>query len=95
MDERDNKKTGDLLQKPGARRQAALKQRREAAGFKRSTVWIHRESYDAGVNAAQLGSGTVRDFPEDVVDVESWVMGYAAGITKFEQIVRKARAKKC
>lgn len=86
-DERDSK----TLRSDGARRQAALKERREAAGFKRSTVWIHQASYDAGVNAAQLGSVTVRDFPKDVVDVESWVMGYAAEITKFEQIMRKTR----
>lgn len=91
-DERDSK-TSDLLRSDGAKRQAALKERRLAAGFKRSTVWIHQPSYDAGVNAAQLVSVTVRDFPQDVVDVESWVMGYAAEITKFEQIMRKARGK--
>lgn len=74
----------------GAKRQAALKERRESLGFKRSTVWIHQPSYDQGVNAAQLGSGTIRDFPADVVDVQSWVLGYATEITKFEQMTREA-----
>lgn len=75
----------------GANRQAALKARREALGFKRSTVWIHQASYDQGVNAAQLGSGTIRDFPADCPDVQSWVLGYATEISKFEQAARKAR----
>ena len=80
------KKNSD--QTTGAKRQAALKERREALGFKRSTVWIHQASYDQGVDAAQLGSGTIRDFPPDVVDVQSWVLGYAAEITRFEQLMR-------
>ena len=83
------KKNSD--QTTGAARQAALKERREALGFKRSTVWIHQQSYDQGVNAAQLGSGTIRDFPADCPDVQSWVLGYATEITKFEQAARKAR----
>lgn len=78
----------DTVKATSANRQAALKERREAAGFKRSTVWIHQASYDLGVDAAQLGSGTIRDFPADVVDVQSWVLGYAAEITRFEQVLR-------
>ena len=83
--------TGNLLASPGARRQAALKARREADGYKRSTIWIHQASYDQGVNAAQLGSSTITDFPVDVEDVQSWVLGYATEITRFEQAARKAR----
>lgn len=90
MRDSKDKTTGNLLSSNGAKRQAALKERREAAGYKRSTIWIHQESYDQGVNAAQLGSSTIRDFPADVADVQSWVLGYAAEITRFEQASRKA-----
>lgn len=90
MRDSKDKTTGNLLTSNGAKRQAALKERREAAGYKRSTVWIHEESYDQGVNAAQLGSSTIRDFPADVADVQSWVLGYATEITRFEQLSRKA-----
>lgn len=88
-----DRKTGNLLATPGASRQAALKARREAAGYKRSTVWIHQASYDAGVSAAQLGSGTIRDFPHDCIDVNSWVLGYATEITKHEQLLRAAHTR--
>lgn len=78
----------DTVKTTSANRQAALKERREAAGFKRSTVWIHQPSYDQGVSAAQLGSSTIRDFPADLVDINSWVLGYAEEITRFEQLMR-------
>ena len=79
------------LKAASAKRQAALKARREAAGYKRTTLWVHQKSYDRGVDAAQLGSGTIRDFPVDVADVQSWTLGYATEITRFEQASRKAR----
>lgn len=76
--------------KDGATRQAELKERRQEQGYKRSTVWVNQQSYDLGVNAAQLGGGTIRDFPCDV-DPFSWTLGYATEITNFELSTRKTR----
>ena len=53
--------------KPGAERQAALKARRESAGFKRSTVWIKQADYDAGKLAAELGAQTPANAPQTAI----------------------------
>lgn len=90
MKDQKDTTTADLLRKPGAKRQAALKARREAEGYKRTTVWVKQADYDAGVNAAQLGSGTIRDYP-DGCDVFSWMLGYSTEIARFENIMRESR----
>ena len=79
-DERDTK-TGNLITTPGARRQAELKTRRLAAGFKRTTVWIKHDDYDAGKLAAELGSTNASDCPANR-DRLSWMLGYCEHLDK-------------
>ena len=73
-DSRD-KRTANLLTTPNASRQAAFKARREANGFKRSTVWIKQADYDAGKLAAELGSTNASECPTER-DRLSWMLGY-------------------
>ncbi len=79
-DTRDTK-TKNLLTTPGATRQAALKARREAEGFKRSTVWIKTADYEAGKYAAEMGSTNASDCPIDRHRL-SWMMGYCEHLDK-------------
>lgn len=58
-----------------ARRQAEYKARKEADGFKRSTVWIRQADFERGIKDAQLGSTNASHPPADV-DRLSWVLGY-------------------
>ena len=81
MKDSRNKSTGNLLRKPGAARQTALKARREADGFKRSTVWIKQADYDAGKLAAELGSTNASDCPTSC-DRLSWMLGYCEHLDK-------------
>ena len=81
MKDTRDKKTGNLLISPGAARQAALKTRREAEGFKRSTVWIKQADYDAGKLAAELGSTNASDCPTSR-DRLSWMLGYCEHLDK-------------
>ena len=81
MKDSNDKSTGNLLRKPGAARQAALKARRQADGFKRSTVWIKQADYDAGKLAAELGSTNASDCPTDR-DRLSWMLGYCEQLEK-------------
>ena len=90
-DHRDNQ-TGNLLRKPGANRQAALKARRQEAGFKRTTVWIKQADYDAGKLAAELGSTTASDCPQDA-DRLSWMLGYCEHLDKAAKSRADALAK--
>jgi len=90
-DERDNK-TGNLLRKPGADRQAALKARRQEAGFKRTTVWIKQADYDAGKLAAELGSTNASDCPQDA-DRLSWMLGCCEHLEKAAKAREIARMK--
>lgn len=78
--QRDSK-TGNLLSSPNARRQAAFKERREAQGFKRTTVWIKQADYDAGKLAAELGSTNASDCPQSA-DRLSWMLGYCEHLEK-------------
>ncbi len=78
--------TRNLLTSSGARRQAALKARREADGYKRSTVWIKQADYDAGKIAAEFGSTNASDCPQDR-DRLSWMLGYC------EELERVATAR--
>lgn len=86
MKDHRDKQTGNLLASPNARRQAAFKARREAEGFKRSTVWLKQADYDAGKLAAELGSTNASDCPPDR-DRLSWMLGYC------EELERAAAAR--
>ena len=88
QDSRDHQ-TGNLLTTPGAKRQAALKARREAAGFKRTTVWIKQADYEAGRNAAGFGSTTASDCPKGR-DRLSWMLGYCETLEKAAKAREKA-----
>ena len=92
MKDKNDKVTGNLLRKPGAVRQAALKERRIAAGFKRTTVWIKQADYDDGKLAAELGSTTASDCPTDR-DRLSWMLGYCEYLDKAAKGREKALAK--
>lgn len=91
QDSRD-RLTGNLLTSPGAKRQAALKARREAAGFKRTTVWIKQADYEAGRNAAGFGSTNASDCPPGR-DRLSWMLGYCETLEKAAQARTAALAK--
>lgn len=88
-----DKSTGNLLTSSGARRQAALKARREADGFKRSTVWIKQADYDAGKLAAELGSTNASDCPENR-DRLSWMLGYCEHLDRAAKGRAEAEAKR-
>lgn len=81
MKDRTDKVTFDLLQNPGARRQAEFRARREAEGYKRTTVWVKQADYDAGSEAAKLGSTNASDCPSKR-DRLSWMMGYCAELDR-------------
>lgn len=61
-----------------AERQARLKARREAAGFRHSTVWIHTESEQAGFKIALQGRSPW-PAPAAVVDLSSYFIGWVKG----------------
>ena len=93
MKDQRGSKTGNLLTSPGAGRQAALKARREAEGFKRSTVWIKRADYAAGKLAAELGNTNASDCPPER-DRLSWMLGCCehldkAGKSRAEALVKQ------
>lgn len=92
MRDTKDKSTGNLLRKPGAARQAALKARREADGFKRSTVWIKKADYDAGKLAAEFGSTNASDAPEGL-DRLSWMLGYCEHLERVAKSRAEAQAK--
>lgn len=88
-----DKSTGNLLRKPGAARQAALKARREADGFKRTTVWIKQADYEAGRNAAGFGSTNASDCPAGR-DRLSWMLGYCETLEEAAKARETALAKR-
>ena len=90
-DTKDNQ-TGNLLTTPNAARQAAFKARREADGFKRSTVWIKKEDYDAGKLAAELGSTNASECPTER-DRLSWMLGYCETLENAAKSRADALAK--
>lgn len=81
--QKEDTKTGSLQlhASSGAKRQAELKARREAAGFKRTTVWVRQADYEAGIDAAQLGSANAGECPEGR-DRLSWMMGFCAELER-------------
>lgn len=75
MKDPQDKQTADMLRSANAERQARLKAKREAAGFRHSTIWIHTESEQAGAEAAAKGEPCAPDQPPR--DLVSWVVGWA------------------
>ena len=78
-DELDTK-TGDLLAspapRPGSVRQAEFKARKEADGYKRTTGWIHQDSWQAGRDAGQARRPATVPAGFDSL---SWFSGYIEG----------------
>ena len=93
MKDNHDKSTGNLLRRPGAARQAALKARREADGFKRSTVWIKQADYDAGKLAAELGSTNASECPTNR-DRLSWMLGHCEHLDKATRSLEDALKRK-
>lgn len=93
MKDNHDTKTKNLLTTPGAARQAALKARRQEAGFKRTTVWIKQADYDAGKLAAELGSTNASDCPTSA-DRLSWMLGYCDHLEKAAKARETALAKR-
>ena len=93
MKQAEDKKTRDMLNasSPGARRQAALRERREAEGRRLVRKWVVSEDYERGRIAGELGSKTVTDVPTDA-DAESWCAGYCAGVMAYVKAEQKRRA---
>lgn len=60
-----------------AQRQEAFKARKEAQGYRRASVWIHQESWQAGFDAGKAGQPST-PAPAGVDDL-SWFSGYIEG----------------
>lgn len=77
-------KTTDILKTSGAaRRQAAYDIRKKAAGYKRTTVWIHQGAWQAGYDAGLAGIPSTPSPPD--LDGLSWISGYIEGQAKRQQ----------
>ncbi len=83
MKDPHDKQTGDMLASPSAQRQAAYKARREAQGFKRTTVWIHEGAWQAGYDAGFAGKPST-PVPAGL-DGLSWFSGYIEGDAKRQR----------
>ena len=81
-DTKDNK-TGDLLKSAGARRQAAYRERQQAAGKRQRVVWIHEGDWQAGFDAGEAGK-PASPVPQGI-DGLSWVSGWIEGDAKRQQ----------
>jgi len=57
----------------GADRQRDFAERQKAAGYKRTTVWIHEESAKEGIRAARSGKPLE---PMESKDPLSWAAGW-------------------
>lgn len=85
-----DKKTGDLLKTPNARRQAEFKAKMRAEGKVQKTVWVDASSFEAGQAAAReaLDTGAaIQDFLPDVITeqyfaLDGWVLGFETVIKK-------------
>lgn len=78
-DKRDTKTT-DLLKSSGARRQAAYRERQQAAGKRQRVVWIHENDWQAGFAAGEAGTPAA-PVPQGV-DGLSWFSGWVEGEAK-------------
>nr|WP_256808907.1 hypothetical protein [Pseudomonas siliginis] len=65
----------DKIESPNTLRQRAFKERRRAAGFKNTTVWIHTETEEEGRQAARDGKPLK---PMASKDPLSWAAGWIA-----------------
>lgn len=75
MKDPKDKQTLDILATPKATRQARYRANKEAEGFRQVALWIHRESEQAGAEAAAKGEPCLpEESPRDLV---SWVIGWA------------------
>ena len=61
-------------------------------GFKSVTVWLKQADYDAGKLAAELGSTTASDAPQDRNRL-SWMLGYCEHLEKAAKGRAEALAK--
>lgn len=59
----------------GADRQQAFAERQKAAGYKRTTAWIHEETAKEGIRAARDGKPLE---PMESNDPLSWAAGWIA-----------------
>jgi hypothetical protein len=84
-----DKKTGDLLKTPNARRQAEFKAKMRAEGKAQKTEWVDFDSFEKGLADGQKAwkSGqTLNDYINKIVteqhyDVLGYVMGFKKGCT--------------
>lgn len=67
--------SGDQRRQSDAERQARLKARRAADGWKRKTVWVHEESRLDGVAAGE-GANPCEPAKAGASDYVSWVIGW-------------------
>jgi hypothetical protein len=81
MQDSKDKKTGDLLQSSGAKRQAAFRARQKAEGKKQVLVWIDSISWNLGFEAGKCGSPNT---PPKDADELSFFSGYIEGKAKRE-----------
>lgn len=87
MKDSADKRTGDLVQ--GLDRRVKHAEAKKRDGWQRRAWWIHRADWEAGREAAQLGSTTASDCPPGR-DRMSWTIGYAEWLAECD----KARAAK-
>jgi hypothetical protein len=79
MQDAADKKTGDLLRSPGAKRQAQYRARKVLAGMRQRLVWMDDGAWQAGFNAGLAG------MPNTCLtglDQLSFVSGYIEGQAK-------------
>lgn len=79
MKDPKDKQTGDLLRSANAERQARLKARREAAGFRHSTIWIHAESERQGFEWGKQGRKPWPPPDDTPADPVSYFIGWVKG----------------
>ena len=65
----------DKTKRTGADRQREFAERQKAAGFKRTTVWVHEETEEEGKQAALAGKPLK---PMTSKDPLSWAAGWIA-----------------
>jgi hypothetical protein len=65
----------DKAKRTGADRQREFAERQKAAGFKRTTVWVHTETEEEGKQAAREGKPLK---PMASKDPLSWAAGWIA-----------------
>jgi hypothetical protein len=82
MKDEHDKQTRDLLsaeqlRQSTAQRQARLKAKRKAEGWRRKTVWVHEDSRQQGYAAGEKGEACEPE-KTPTADCVSWVIGWEA-----------------